>query len=284
MRIDAHQHYWELHHGDYGWLQPTPALHAIYRDFGPADLAPLREGAGVAGTVLVQAAPSEDETWRLLRLAHEPSHAVLGVVGWCDLAAPDAPERIARLARDPLLKGLRPMLQDIAQTDWILQPALTPAIEAMLVHGLRFDALVKTAHLSALSAFAARHPQLPLVVDHGAKPDIAAHAFGAWADDIAAVARAPHVHCKLSGLATEAGPRWSIESLQPYVDHLLQVFGPGRLLWGSDWPVLNLAGSYGRWCEATDALLAGCTPDERAAILGGNAVRFYALATATGET
>ena len=279
MRIDAHQHYWQLRHNDYGWLQPTPALQPIYRDYGPDDLAPLREAAGITGTVLVQAAPSEAETWRLLELARVASHAVLGVVGWCDLTAPDAPWRIAHLAEDTLLKGLRPMLQDLAETDWILQPALAPAIASMLRHGLCFDALVMPRHLTVLGDFIARYPQLPVVVDHGAKPDIAAHTFDSWARGISALARAPHVHCKLSGLATQAGTRWNAETLRPYVNHLLQTFGPARLLWGSDWPVLELAGSYLHWCEATDTLLTGCTPDGRAAILGGNAVRFYGLRT-----
>ncbi len=284
MYIDAHQHYWQPRHADYGWLQPTPALAPICRDFGPADLAPLRAAAGVTGTVLVQAAPSEAETWRLLDLAREPAHAVLGVVGWCDLSAADAPQRIARLAGEPLLKGLRPMLQDIADTRWILQPALTPAINAMQAHGLRLDALVKPVHLDPLLAFVTCHPALPVVVDHGAKPDIAGGQLDTWARGIAALARQPHVHCKLSGLPGEAGPHWNADTLRPWVNHLLDVFGPARLLWGSDWPVLNLAGGYERWCEATEALLAHCTSAERAAILGGNATRFYGLEPKTCES
>ena len=130
LRIDAHQHYWSLAHQDYGWLVDTPALRPIYRDFGPAELAPLLDRAGIDGTVLVQAAPSEAETWRLLALAAQPASRVRAVVGWTDLAAPDAPVRIRRLAQEPLLKGLRPMLQDIPDPEWILQPRLLPAIEA----------------------------------------------------------------------------------------------------------------------------------------------------------
>jgi L-fuconolactonase len=277
MRIDAHQHYWSTAHTDYGWLQPTPALAPIYRDFGPEDLRPLRAAAGIEGTVLVQAAPSEEETWRLLEIARDPNNAVLGVVGWCDLLAPEAPRRIARLAAEPLLKGLRPMLQDIADPHWMLQPALAPALQAMSVHGLRFDALVKPVHLAPLAEFVRRHPELPIVVDHGAKPAIAARDFDAWARDIAALSHEPRVHCKLSGLATEAAPGWRVEDLRPYVDHLLTVFGPGRLLWGSDWPVLTLAAGYAEWLQACEQLLVALSAAERAQVFGANAARFYGL-------
>lgn len=277
MRIDAHQHFWSIEHTDYGWLQPTPALAPIYRGFGPEDLHPLRAAAGIEGTVLVQAAPSEAETWRLLGMARDPANAVLGVVGWCDLLAADAPQRIARLAAEPLLKGLRPMLQDIADPRWMLQPALAPALGAMVAHGLRFDALVKPVHLVALAEFVRRHPQLPIVVDHGAKPSIAARDFDPWARDIAAVAREPRVHCKLSGLATEAAAGWGAEELRPYVEHLLAVFGPDRLLWGSDWPVLNLAGSYAGWLAACEQLLGALSAAEREQVFGANAKRFYGL-------
>ena len=277
MRIDAHQHYWSIAHADYGWLQPTPALAAICRDFGPDDLRPLRAAAGVDGTVLVQAAPSEAETWRLLEIAQHPAHAVLGVVGWCDLLAADAPQRIARLAAEPLLKGLRPMLQDLADARWILQPALAPAMAALLGHGLRFDALVTPEHLAPLLEFLQRHPQLPAVIDHGAKPAIARRAFDGWARGMAALARRTSAHCKLSGLATEAGPGWQVADLRPYVDHLLAEFGPERLIWGSDWPVLALAGSYAGWVAACEQLLAALTAAQREQVFGGNAMRFYSL-------
>jgi L-fuconolactonase len=277
LHIDAHQHYWSLAHHDYGWLEDTPALRPIYRDFGPADLAPLLDGAGVDATVLVQAAPSEAETWRLLALAAQPGSRVRAVVGWTDLAAPDAPARIRRLAQETLLKGLRPMLQDIAEPDWILGPALRPAIQAMTDAGLRLDLLVKPHQLEAALAFARAHPMLPMVIDHAAKPDIAGGAFQPWASWIARFAAETSVHCKLSGLATEAGPGWDVHRLQPWVEHLLRHFGPARLMWGSDWPVLNLAGDYRHWHAVSVALLDGLPFQAQTGIRGANAAAFYGI-------
>lgn len=277
LRIDAHQHYWSLAHHDYGWLEDTPALHPIHRDFGPEDLAPLLDCAGIDGTVLVQAAPSEAETWRLLSLAEQPGSRVRAVVGWTDLAAPDAPARICRLAQEPLLKGLRPMLQDIADPGWILDARLRPAIDAMTERGLCLDLLVKPHQLDAALAFARAHPALRMVIDHAAKPDIAGGAFEPWATRMARFAAESPVHCKLSGLATEAGPGWDAQRLRPWVEHLLRHFGPERLMWGSDWPVLNLAGGYPRWHAVSDTLLGGLPLEAQAAIRGANAAAFYGI-------
>jgi len=274
-RIDAHHHIWRLDRGDYGWL--TPELGAIYRDFTLADLRPLLKEAKILGTVLVQAAPTMAETEFLLRVAHESDGVVRGVVGWIDMDAPDAVAALATLARDPLLKSIRPMLQDLPDPEWLLRPDVDAVLGALPALGLRFDALVKPAQLPQLLRMLDRHPDLALIVDHGAKPPIASAKRQPWADLIAAVARHPRAHCKLSGLATEAAPGWTSEALAPYVEHLLACFGPERLLWGSDWPVVNLAGGYVQWVAATDTLLAGLASAERAAIMGGNARRFYGL-------
>lgn len=274
MLVDAHQHFWRLADRNGAW--PPPDLAAIYRDFFPADLAPLLAQHGVAKTVLVQSMPNEDDTRFMLGLAH--AHPFIGgVVGWVDLKAPDAPARIAALAADPLLKGLRPMLQDLDDDNWIADPALAPAVDAMLRHGLRFDALVLPRHLPALYAFAARHPMLPIVIDHGAKPLIEAGVLEPWRSDIARLAELPQVSCKLSGLVTEAGADWDVDRLRPYVDHLLAQFGPRRLIWGSDWPVLNLAADYPRWLAACVALLDGLSEADRNAVFGLNALRFYRI-------
>jgi L-fuconolactonase len=278
--IDAHQHYWSLAHSDHGWLRPVPELAAIYRDFAPCDLHPLLDAANVGGTVLVQAAPSESETWRLLEIARHPAHRVLGVVGWCDLLAPDAVARVRRLADEPLLKGLRPMLQDIADPRWILNPQLAPAMDAMVRADLAFDALVKPVHLAPLLEFLLRHPALRVVIDHGAKPAIAARAFQPWADDIARIARQTQAWCKLSGLPNEAGVGAAASDMRPYVDHLLAEFGPTRLIWGSDWPVLTLACSYAQWFEASQAWLACLAADAQALVMQGNARAFYRLTPA----
>ena len=275
IRVDAHHHVWRLARGDYGWL--TPALAPIHRDFSLADLRPLLAGAGIGATVLVQAAPTVAETEFLLATARENGSPVRGVVGWLDCAHPDAPTTLARLAQDPLLKSVRPMLHDLPDPEWILRAEVQRMLELLPAHGLAFDALVKPPQLPALRAMVERNPVLDVVVDHGAKPPIAAGGWEPWAASMAALARHPRVHCKLSGLATEAGPGWTAASLARYVSHLLDCFGSDRLIWGSDWPVVDLGGGYRRWVEATTALLAALTDAERDAVLGGNARRFYRL-------
>jgi L-fuconolactonase len=272
MRIDAHQHFWSLARGDYDWL--TPALGPIHRDFGPADLAPLLDAHGIARTILVQAAPTEAETAFLLGIA-AATPFVAGVVGWSDFDAQDSAERIAIASGNPLLVGLRPMVQDIADDGWLARPALAPAFAAMAAHHLVFDALLKPRHIAPMLAVLERHPDLACVIDHAAKPDLVAGDLGAWRQGMTALAAHPHLFCKLSGLVTEAGPDWSLETLRPVVEHLLAVFGPERLIFGSDWPVLTLRAGYADWLTAAEALLAGCSPAERAAIFGGNARRLY---------
>lgn len=252
-RIDAHQHFWRRDRGDYGWL--TPALSPIYRDYLPEDLAPQLAAAGVERTILVQAAPTVAETRFLLALARE--HAfVAGVVGWADFEDGGAPAVIGELASDAALVGLRPMIQDIPDTEWMLRETLAPAFEAMVDHGLVFDALVKPPHLPALLELAGRYPELTMVLDHGAKPPIASGDVTAWKRDVATLARETSMVCKLSGLVTEAAsPHPAM--LRECVDHLLETFGPARLLWGSDWPVCELVCSYADWRATTAKLLAG---------------------------
>jgi L-fuconolactonase len=274
MRIDSHLHFWKLDRGDYGWL--TPDLTPIYRDFLPADAQPWLDGAGIDGVVAVQAAPTIAETRFLLDLAkREPR--IRGVVGWVDMAAPDAVERIAELAADPLLKSIRPMLQDLPADDWVLEPALGPAFAALVRQGLRFDALVKPRHLPHLLTLIERHPDLALVVDHGAKPDIAGGALASWRAALAPIAAAPHVHCKLSGLLTEAAPEAGPAAIRPYARVLFDLFGADRLMFGSDWPVVTLRRSYAEWHGMAEILADGLGEHERAALFGGTAARFYGL-------
>lgn len=282
MRIDAHHHVWKLARGDYGWLEPSPQLAAIYRDFALADLRPLLRDAGVGATVLVQAASTVAETRYLLEVARESDGLVRGVVGWVDLAARDAEAVLSELAGDALLKSIRPMLQDLLDPAWILRPEVQPALSALPQLGLRFDALVKPRELKALLKMLERHPDLAVVIDHCAKPEIATRAWQPWADELKAIATHTSACCKLSGLVTEAGAGWNVDALQRYVEHMLRCFGTERLMWGSDWPVVTLAASYGDWVAATDALLAGLSPGEQAAIRGGNASRFYALEEVLG--
>jgi L-fuconolactonase len=280
--IDAHQHYWHLARGDYAWL--TPALGAIHCDFGPADLAPHLAAAGIAETVLVQAAPTAAETAYLLALAAR-TPSVCGVVGWVDLAAPDAAERLRALRRERRLVGIRPMLQDIADTDWVLRPAVLAALGVACEVGLVFDALIQPRHLAAIAALVAALPDLAIVIDHAAKPAIARWRpgdadFATWRDALARLARAPRIACKLSGLATEAAADWQPADLAPYVEVLVSTFGPERLMFGSDWPVVNLAGGFARWHAAARTLTAGLPEAARAAIFGGTAQRVYGLSAA----
>jgi L-fuconolactonase len=256
----------------------TPELKILYRPFGPGDLKALREQAGIERTVVVQAAPTLEETRYLLDIARH-DESIAGVVGWVPLLLPNAPELIEALAREPKFKGVRPMLQDLPDDGWIANPDLTPAIDALIAHDLAFDALIFARHVQYVEIFAQRFPALRTVVDHGAKPPIRYGQAGyhVWRDAITRLAALPHVHCKLSGLATEASPGWTEDTLRPYVEHLLNTFGPARLMWGSDWPVLELNGDYLLWHSVATTLLASLSDAERDAVFGENAAAFYRL-------
>jgi L-fuconolactonase len=272
MRIDAHHHLWTLARGDYGWL--TPDLAPIYRDFRLADLQPLLSSAGIDGTILVQAAPTEAETVFLLDIADD-ADMVCGVVGWIDFDAADAAARIDALGSRKLLVGLRPMVQDIPDDDWLLGPPLAPLLAVMEKRDLIYDALVLPRHLTRLLHVIDNHPDLQFVLDHCAKPRLAGGDLAAWKKDIAEIARRPNIVCKLSGLVTEAASDWQVADLRQAVDHVRACFGSNRLLWGSDWPVVNLAGGYARWLAAAETLLTDLSEEERAGVFGDNAARIY---------
>lgn len=272
--IDAHFHIWQISRGDYGWL--TAELTPIYRDVTPSDWRAAASPLGIRGGVLVQAAPTTAETHFLLAQA-SANHEVLGVVGWVDLLASDAPQQIAELARHPKLKGLRPMLQDIADPLWVLQDALTPCWEAMTEHNLVLDLLIKPLHLPHVLTLAARHPRLPMVIDHAAKPHIASQIWHPWGSLMTRIAQETHAVCKLSGLLTEAGPSATGDAVRPWGAHVLNTFGAQRVMWGSDWPVLELAGSYADWFEASQQMATTLSPSMRDDLFGGTARRTYRL-------
>ena len=279
MAIDAHFHCWQLARADYGWLNPTenPAVRTICRDVSVADWQAQSQPAGVRGGILVQAVPTVAETAFLLEQALQHA-AVLGVVGWVDWLAPDAALQVRRLARQPYLKGLRPMLQDVADPAWILQPAVQPALAGMADEGLVFDALVKPLHLPHILTLAKRYPSLQIVIDHAGKPDIAAQQWQPWADAMERLAGETQAHCKVSGLLTEAGPRPPLTAALRWMNHLRTRFGPQRLLWGSDWPVLELSGaSYADWHATCQTWAVPWTACEQAGLWGGNAQRMYQL-------
>src|ERR1700722_5182032 len=223
MIIDAHQHFWRLARGDYSWLKADDRV--LYRNYLPSDLAPLLSGNGIHASVLIQAAASEAETQFLLQLAQAHSF-VAGVVGWADFDAADVGTRIAKLRADggDKLKGLRPMIQDICDPDWILRGSVDAAFEAMLGCDLAFDALVIPAQLDSLRKRLLRHPGLRAVLDHAGKPDIANEGFDGWAEDLMRLARDTNVYCKLSGLMTQAGPAQALDKLDPYAAHIFACF------------------------------------------------------------
>lgn len=273
MIIDAHQHFWRIARGDYGWM--TDQVAPIRRDILPADLEPLARTAGVTGTVLIQAAPTLDETQFLLALA-DRSPLIRGVVGWIDLTG-DVAAQLSRIVH-PALRGIRPMLQDIDDTRWILQDGVIDALRHVAGAGLRLDALITPRHLPVVEELARRVPSLPIVIDHCAKPVFDGTDPGPdWRRGIDALAAHPQVFCKLSGLANEFGPGWSADTLRPVFDHVLWAFGPERLMWGSDWPVLELAGTYADWLQVAQTLCAALSDADRAQVFGQTAVRFYDL-------
>jgi L-fuconolactonase len=276
MIIDAHQHFWHLSRDDYEWL--TPAQGVLYRDYLPKDLAHLLIDNGVGATVLVQAAATEAETRYLFELA-QAHPFIAGVVGWADFESPDAPSRISALVADGRgkLKGLRPMIQDIADPNWILKPALDAAFESLIVHDLVFDALVRPPQLEALRRRLMRHPVLRAVLDHAGKPAIANRDFDAWAADLERLARDTTAYCKLSGILTEAGVGATTEDLAPYIAHVLRCFAPERVLWGSDWPVVNLAGNYAHWLALSRGFIDRFAPGREQEVFGDAAVRLYQL-------
>ena len=280
--IDSHVHFWRI--GGPGQTWPDAGWPLIYRDFGPAELleatASLSSGepasAVVQGIVLVQSQPDDRDTDWLLEIAAELPR-VAGVVGWVDLASPLAPARITELARRPKLRGLRPMLQAIEDTQWLLGSELEAALQAMLQQGLRFDALIQPRHLPVLMEFARRWPKLPIVIDHGAKPRVALGEIEPWQAHMAELSLFPNVHCKLSGLRTEQAAGAPSAELEPYV-RLLAMSFQDRLMWGSDWPVLLHSGDrYSDWLQTSLQLAArseGVTLD---CLFHQAASRFYGL-------
>lgn len=272
--IDAHQHFWDPARGDYGWL--SPALPRLHHPFLPPDLRPLLDMAGIAGTILVQAAATEAETDFLLSLAGA-SPWIEGVIGWIDLDAPDVTDRIKRRQALAKFVGIRPMLQDLNDPNWILSPSRATGLAALAASGLAFDALVKPPQLHCVAELARRFPDLRIIIDHGAKGPIGAGPVEDWRADMRAATRFPNVSCKLSGLVTETAPGTDDAAILERMGELLDLFGPHRLIWGSDWPVLELAGSYGGWHGLTRRFLARLPDDDAAAILGGNARHIYRL-------
>jgi L-fuconolactonase len=278
MIVDAHHHFWDPATADYPWL--TDELAAIRRPFGPADLAPLLAANGVDGTILVQTRSNSAETEDFLRTA-AATPFIRGVVGWADLRDPAIGAEIARL-RDgrggDRLVGIRHQVHDEPDPDWVLRDDVRRGIAAVGRAGLAYDLLVRSRELPAARELVASLPDVRFVVDHLAKPPIRDGALEPWASLVAGFTDLPNASWKLSGLVAEARwDGWSAADLAPFVDHVLDVIGPGRLLFGSDWPVCLIAASYDTVVETTGALLGRLSEAERAAVLGANAVELYRL-------
>jgi L-fucono-1,5-lactonase len=273
--IDSHQHFWQVGRFDYPWM--SAEVTTLYRDYLPDRLAPMLKANGVRRTVLVQASNSLAETRWLLELAGHHTF-IAGVVGWVDLTSQRVEEQLAEFVGHPKFKGVRHLVESEAADDWLARPSVLDGLGVLAAHGLAYDLLVHTRHLRHVLTVAERCPSLRLVVDHMAKPQIARGKVDEWARGLRAVAQIPGIHCKLSGLVTEAEHgAWKTDDLRPYVDRALEEFGPERMMVGSDWPVCLLAASYERALAAYQEMLAGLHDDERQRILAGNAASFYRL-------
>jgi L-fuconolactonase len=277
--IDAHHHFWDPETGDYPWMSGKAA--GLRRVFAPDDLRPELAAAGVSATVVVQTWSSLDETRAFLELP-AATDFVAGVVGWVDLIDPAVSDVIAALKARPdgrYLVGIRHQVHDEPDPEWLLRPDVRRGLASVERHGLVYDLLLRPRVLPAALETVRAFPELRFVIDHLAKPDIAGGRFDEWARLIRPFrAEAGHVWCKLSGLATEADwLRWQPGDLQPYISEALNIFGPARCLYGSDWPVCLLAGSYARIFEALRQAIAPLDPAERARIMGGSARELYGV-------
>ena len=274
MLIDAHQHFWSPARGDYGWL--TADNIALFRDITPADLLPKLTAGKIEATVLVQAAPTIDETEFLLEMANR--HEWIGaVIGWVDLLA-DPSAQLDRLKAAPKFRGIRPMLQNEHDIAWLTTDKSVEAVRSLGHAGLIFEALVCEEQLKSVEALAERASQTLFVIDHFGKPAITSTGPAAsWAASIARLGSLPNVACKLSGLTSLADGPLTLDVIQPYFEVVLTAFGASRVIWGSDWPVVNERSGYAEWHQLTNELLAPLDPSARIAIMGENARRLYRL-------
>jgi L-fuconolactonase len=270
MIVDAHQHFWQVGRFDYPWM--TSDLGVLYRDYLPSDLEPILREKSVSETVLVQASNSVAESRWLLQLADE-NEFIAGVVGWVDLKGADIDDQLTELTAHPKFKGVRHLVESEPEDDWLIQPAVISGLQRLAAHGVTYDLLVHTKHLRHARTVAERCPELRLVIDHLAKPPIAKHGFAEWAREFKPLAEYPNMYCKLSGLVTEANwSSWATDDLRPYVEYALELFGPRRLMFGSDHPVCLLAASYARVLESFQTIVGDDNSD---LIFRENARRFY---------
>ena len=275
MRIDAHQHFWHYSPQEYGWIGPDMAV--LKQDRLPEDLAPLLAASGIDGTVAVQARQSLAETQWLLDLADQHSW-IKGVVGWVDLRCPDLPAQLERFSAHPRFRGVRHVVQDEPDDRFMLGDDFQRGIGQLAEFGLTYDLLIFPRHLPAACELVGHFPDQPFVLDHIAKPLIRDRVLEPWATGLRRLAAFPNVWCKVSGLVTEADwHSWQLADFHPYLDVVLEAFGPERIMFGSDWPVCTLAGSYGQVSGIVAGYIGQLSTSEQAAVLGRTAQHFYRL-------
>ncbi|MBT8038427.1 MAG: amidohydrolase family protein [Verrucomicrobiae bacterium] len=276
MKIDSHQHFWAINDTDYGWMGEEHGT--IRRDFLPSDLAPLLVESGIDGCVAVQARQMMEETRWLLSLA-EQNDLIHGVVGWVPLLESAVGASLEEFASHPKLVGVRHVVHDEPDDNFILREDFNAGIKQLSQHGLVYDILIFAKHLSQTIRFVDRHPEQVFVVDHIAKPCIQDGQFDlAWAAGIRELAQRENVSCKVSGMITEVrGDKWDVDLLRPYFETIIDAFGPQRVMFGSDWPVCLLRGSYQAWAESVAEMSSALSSSEQAAIWGGNAAEIYGL-------
>jgi L-fuconolactonase len=279
MRVDAHQHFWKYNAARDTWI--TDEMSVLRRDFLPEELARECEANGIDASIAVQADQSEDETLFLLDLAKD-NPRVAGVVGWVDLRSPRLAERLEFFSRFGKLRGFRHIAQSEPDDRFLVQEGFLNGIAQLRRSGFTYDILIYPQQMPAALELVAKFPQQPFVIDHLAKPEIKAGEIKAWSDYMRRIAKNRNVFCKLSGLVTEAGWRgWKPSDFHRYLDTVFQVFGPDRLMFGSDWPVCLLAASYRQVKEIIEDYLKNCSAQDRENIFGGNATRFYGLKAAS---
>ena len=275
MLVDSHQHFWQVGRFDYPWM--SSSVEVLYRDYLPAQLKPILEANGVSKTVLVQASNSVEESRWLLSLA-DANPFIAGVVGWVDLQDTDVDRQLDELSAHQKFKGVRHLVESEPENDWIVQPQVLRSLQRLATYGLSYDLLVHTHHLRHIPRVADSCPELSLVIDHMAKPPIVTADVGTWLKELKPVAAYSNIHCKLSGLVTEASwGSWQTKDLRPFVECALELFGPKRLMFGSDHPVCLLAASYQRVLESFQDLLSELSAEDRERIFATNAIGFYRL-------
>lgn len=275
--IDSHQHFWQRSLPfDYRWLE-SPALAPICRDFLPQDLLPHLKAAGISQSIFVQTQHNVEENRWTLKLADENAF-LAGIVGWVDLASPDVERQVEEFSAEGKFLGVRHVVQDEPDDDFLIRPEVLRGLRVLQKYQVPFDLLLYVKHLKHVPRLARELPDLKMVINHLAKPQIKSDGFAVWQPDFAAAAEFPNVFCKLSGMVTEADwSTWQIDDLRPYAEEAIKQFGPARLMYGSDWPVCELAGSYEQVFDAAQSLVSQLSAAEQQQILAGTARDFYGI-------